>query len=80
MLPFGINDVEFRIDKWGDFTAFRLKEKIGGLHNPIIHYAGDIEAFDLPPGTVIEDVGELEDIFHVVLRPDDVTKKMLMVK
>lgn len=71
LIPFKPDNVEFKIDRYGDFTAFRLKEEVGGYQLPIYHYAGDIDEFQIPEDDVEHDVGELEDIFHEVLRPSD---------
>ncbi|KKK90120.1 hypothetical protein LCGC14_2726260, partial [marine sediment metagenome] len=71
LMPFRKSNVQFRIDAFGDFTAFKLKEKIGGGNTDIYHYAGDVEQLDLPVEQVVEDIGDLDDVFHEVLRPDE---------
>ena len=71
--PFKPANVDFLIDRYGEFTAFRLTEKIGGYYQPLIHYSGAVDEFKLPPDEdeSIGDAGSLDDLFHIVLRPDE---------
>ena len=71
LIPFKQDNVQFRIDEYGDFSAFKLKEKIGGSNMPIDHYAGDVSLFEETGEVLLEDIGSLEDVFHEVLRPDE---------
>ncbi|KKM76285.1 hypothetical protein LCGC14_1381750 [marine sediment metagenome] len=71
LMSFKQEDTKFRIDKYGEFTAFKLKEKIGGANMPLQHFAGDVEQFEGGSEVLLEDIGNLDDIFHEVLRPDE---------
>lgn len=72
LVPFNQENTQFKIDKYADFTAFKLTEKIGGYNMPLIHYAGDVDEFEGTSEIELEDIGDLDDVFHEVLREGDI--------